>query len=208
MTDRDEFDRWAAEYDEGIDAHAEGYPFEGYYHVLARVRRAVEKTGARILEIGIGTGLLTAPLYRDAGARITGIDFSPQMLDRAREKMPRARLLLHDVSQGLPAAIDEESFDYIVSSYAFHHLPAHARVDFVLELRRRLERGGRLLIADISFPTRDDLEACRRAAGEAWDGDEDYVVADELVRELAARGTAARYVRISSCAGMLEVQSD
>lgn len=70
------FDKWAGEYDESIARDSEGYPFEGYYNVLAYVQNKIKiEDGVKILDIGIGTGLLTQELYKK-GARIYGIDFS------------------------------------------------------------------------------------------------------------------------------------
>ena len=46
-------------------------------------RRIATEAGGRVLELGCGTGRITLPLAR-AGAKITGIDRSTPMLDRAR----------------------------------------------------------------------------------------------------------------------------
>lgn len=39
---------------------------------------------------------------------------------------------------------------------------------------------GKILIGDVAFDTRSELEQCRRDAGDEWDGGEIYFVADEL----------------------------
>ena len=65
--------------------------------VLQPGRRAVVasmncRPGDRVLEVGVGTGL-SLPLY-PAGARVTGIDISANMLAVHRAKAPAARLVL------------------------------------------------------------------------------------------------------------------
>ena len=88
------FDSWAGDYDESISKLSEGYPFEGYYEVLSFVNRCVYLSkGTRVLDIGIGTGLLTEELYRQ-GAEIFGIDFSPKMLELAKRIMPNGVMIL------------------------------------------------------------------------------------------------------------------
>lgn len=40
----------------------------------------------------------------------------------SKEKMPFASLIKYDFSKGLPVEIKNNSFDYIISTYALHHL--------------------------------------------------------------------------------------
>lgn len=59
MLDSKGFDDWAGNYDQAI-AKSKGYPFEGYYQVLAFVHQMVStNTNIKILDLGIGTGQLT-----------------------------------------------------------------------------------------------------------------------------------------------------
>ncbi len=50
---------------------------------------ATESRGARVLEIGCGTGSVTAMLVA-RGGRVTAVDQNPEMLDRARDRLPAA----------------------------------------------------------------------------------------------------------------------
>lgn len=66
MLDNKGFDKWAGEYDASIQRHSEGYPFEGYYSVLSYVRSLIKKPKEkRILDVGVGKGLLTYELYKN-----------------------------------------------------------------------------------------------------------------------------------------------
>src|SRR5438093_6491536 len=48
------------------------------------------KSGDRVLEVGVGTGINTSMYPREAA--VTGIDFSDQMLEKARERVERKAL--------------------------------------------------------------------------------------------------------------------
>lgn len=104
----------------------------------------------RILEIGCGTGKnLVALAEAFPSARITGLDLSADMLDRARAKTaPHAdRIgLLHRPYDG-PVADEEGKFDLIVISYALSMI--NPGYDEVIALcRRDLREGGVIAVVD------------------------------------------------------------
>ena len=147
------FDEWAAGYDASVrHSHDAGeYPFAGYDAVLSLIEARVNsRPGADVLDLGFGTGMLTARLYA-AGHPVAGVDFSQNMLDAARTKMPCAELYLYDFTRGLPPALEGRTFDFIISTYAFHHVPDAGKPAFLLELSRRLSPGGECLIGDVAF---------------------------------------------------------
>lgn len=198
------FDSWAGEYDESISKLSEGYPFEGYYDVLSFVNQCIDLyQGTRVLDIGIGTGLLTKELYRQ-GAEIYGIDFSPKMLELAKCIMPNSRFSCHDFGNGLPVEFKPIKFHYIISSYAIHHLDNDKKIDFIAELKDSLEEDGKIIIADIAFQTKDEMKQCRENT-QGWDEDEIYMTADEMTERLRKRMLNSTYTQISSCAGALEI---
>ena len=57
---------------------------------------------------------------------------------------------------------------------------AQAKIDFLRALLPLLNQDGCIFIGDVAFRTREELEACRNAAGSEWDEDEIYFVYDEL----------------------------
>ena len=176
------FDLWAEGYDEavGLSDEKNTYPFAGYRAVLNEIYgQVMEKPGAAVLDIGFGTGTLTAKLY-DRGCDIYGQDFSEKMLVAASEKMPGAHLYQGNIRCGLAEPLLERKYDFIVATYSLHHLTDEEKAEFIAMLRRLLNEGGKILIGDVAFESRAELEACRREAGDEWDGDEIYFVADEL----------------------------
>lgn len=112
------FDLWADGYDKDVQLSEENddYPFAGYKEVLNTIYKLVhKKEGARILDIGFGTSLLTKKLY-DEGYEVYGMDFSLRMVEIARDKKPRVRLVEADISKGLPVEFEGLDFDYVISS--------------------------------------------------------------------------------------------
>lgn len=88
---------------------------------LVRAMRAVP--GDRILEIGVGTGLLL-PMYPE-GVSVVGIDLSEDMLAAARRRAMRLRLAhveLH-VMDAERTTFPNGSFDHVVVSYVYSVTP-------------------------------------------------------------------------------------
>ncbi|MBQ7898723.1 MAG: class I SAM-dependent methyltransferase [Bacteroidales bacterium] len=177
------------------------YPFAGYKKVLAGIYEAIRLgQGKRVLDIGFGTGVLAGMLYKN-GYEITGIDFSERMIQIAQEKMPSARLIHHDFSKGLPAELADSKYDAIICTYAIHHLDDAAKTKFLKELQTHLNIAGKIYIGDVAFCTREELNACRESCGDEWDGDEFYIVAEEVSREIVG----VQFEKVSYCAGILSL---
>jgi putative AdoMet-dependent methyltransferase len=197
-----EFDEWAAAYD--LDVTRDDFPFTGYRRALAEVARAADpRAGMSVLDLGVGTGNL-AELFASLGCELWCADFSEEMLERARAKLPAARLFLHDLRAPFPPALARR-FDRIVSAYVFHHFEIAEKIAIVQRLvRDHLDPRGRLVIADISFPTQAALETYRLTAGDLWE-DEPFWIAGEAVPALEAIGVAAQYAQVSPCAGLYQI---
>jgi len=95
--------------------------------------------GARILEVGAGTGRISIPLM-ERGADLIGCDLSARMLARQREKYPAARLARSDaVFLPFPSG----HFDVVLTVHVMHLIgPWRAALR---EFKRALRRGGILL---------------------------------------------------------------
>jgi trans-aconitate 2-methyltransferase len=92
----------------------------------------------RILDIGCGTGQLTAQIAA-SGAVVTGLDSSPEMIHQARQKYPDVRFELGD-ARDLRLA---ESFDAVFSNATLHWIREPERV--VTSIERVLRPGGRFV---------------------------------------------------------------
>jgi demethylmenaquinone methyltransferase/2-methoxy-6-polyprenyl-1,4-benzoquinol methylase len=108
--------------------------------------RAVVRPGDRVLDAACGTGDL-AIIAAKHGASVTGLDFSEQMLVRARRKAPELEWLQGDLLQ-LP--FPDDSFDAATVGFGIRNVEDLQRgID---ELRRVLKPGGRLAILEITRP--------------------------------------------------------
>lgn len=204
MLDREGFDLWADGYDKavGVSDEENTYPFAGYKAVLAAIYKKIrEKTAPVVLDIGFGTGTLTARLY-EKGCTIYGQDFSARMIELASEKMPNAHLYQGDFSQGLAEPLLKQRYDFIVATYSLHHLTDEQKIPFLYAMCNHLNPGGQIMIGDVAFENRFQLEQCRKDAGNEWDETEFYFVADELKKDFPA----LTFTKISHCAGILSLK--
>jgi len=207
MLDNHGFDIWADGYDESVDVADDNndYPFAGYKDIINAIYGTVMKNHpAKVLDIGVGTGTLAAKLY-EGGNDITGIDFSEKMLSIARAKMPDARFFQFDFTNGLPVEVAAMKFDFIVSTYALHHLTDEEKVSFIRAISGCLSENGVIIIGDVSFPNRDALEHCKELCGDEWDDEEFYFVFSELSNALA-KDCVTTYHPYSHCAGIMEIR--
>jgi len=112
----------------------------------AETARAVVSPGDRVLDSCCGTGDLAIACLR-AGGRVTGLDFSERMLDRARTKSDEVEWVEGD-ALALPFA--EGSFDAATVGFGVRNLEDLGKG--LGELRRVLRPGGRLAILEITTP--------------------------------------------------------
>ena len=206
--DRIDFDSWAANYDRVVaaDAGAKAYPFAGYDEVVAAVvALAGIEANHLVLDIGAGTGNLTAQLVPLAG-EVWGTDFSEEMLIKARAKVPQAHFVRWDVRDSWPSELPPK-LDRIVSTYVFHEFDDAAKLRLLIDLaRNRLSPGGRLVIGDIAFPDERAQAVCRQNTANFWDESEHYWVAGRIISQLEDAGFIVSYKQISFCGAIFVLQ--
>ncbi|MGP1455568.1 MAG: class I SAM-dependent methyltransferase [Treponema sp.] len=207
MLDSKGFDLWSNNYDKQVQLSDEEnrYPFAGYKKVLGTVYEKIRIQNPKdILDIGFGTGILTKKLYDD-GYTIYGIDFSSEMLKKANQKMPNAKLLPFDFAGGcLPKEFEQKQFDVILSTYAMHHIDDEAKKNLILQLLKSLKPKGILIFGDVAFETEEDMEAARKKDYDEWDDEEYYVIAERF--NLWFPYLKTDFIKISYCSGVFTVQ--
>ena len=207
VLDKEGFNQWAAQYDQTVaQTQADSqYPFAGYDTVLQAIETIVAaKPQPEVLDAGFGTGVLTRRLA-ERGAQITGFDFALAMVETVRNQLPQAELFVHDFNDGWPAVLAEKQFDFIVSTYALHHLSVAGQIAWIQEMLGHLKPGGRVLIGDVAFDNAAALYACRDQAGERWDADEIYLTRDQLKPVFAQQ---LQWQRCSFCAALMSFGAD
>lgn len=103
----------------------------------------------RILDIGTGTGYLAFPLAKAyPEAMVCGIDIAESIIRENERRVQESNVsnLFFRVFDGIHYPFEEESFDLVVSRYAFHHFPNPENA--VGQIYRILVSGGRALISD------------------------------------------------------------
>ncbi len=146
------YDLWSKIYDE------ESNPLVAIEErvIWSRIGDAESLKGLRVLDLGCGTGRHLARLV-GLGAEVMGIDFSPEMLQKAKQKLEAlamasegvsreiaqraggVKLVEHDLHEELPFA--DGAFDLVVSGLVLEHLQ---NLDPIFaEAKRVLAPGGR-----------------------------------------------------------------
>jgi trans-aconitate methyltransferase len=116
------------------------------------------KAGERILDLGCGTGHLTARIS-EAGARVVGIDRSPEMIRQAKEKYPALRFEAMDARE---ITLDG-NFDAVFSNATLHWIKEPERV--IAGIKKSLRPGGRFVA---EFGGKGNTGELLKAVPHAW----------------------------------------
>jgi phosphatidylethanolamine/phosphatidyl-N-methylethanolamine N-methyltransferase len=135
----DAYRRWAPVYDYTFGVVAK----EGRRHAA----QLINESEGRVLEVGVGTGL-SLPDYEDH-LEVVGIDLSPDMLEKARERVAEEALThvtgLHEMDAG-DLRFPDASFDTVVAMYVMTVVPEPERV--MRELARVTKPGGQVMLVN------------------------------------------------------------
>ena len=144
------YDRWSDSYDEYMDG-------VGYRHpaiCVALLARHVSPGNVRVLDAGVGTGIVGELLAIVGYAAIDGIDISQGMLDKAAEKGLYADLRVADMTQ--PLDLISDHYGAVISSGVF--TTGHVGSEGVGQLLAVCETGGHLVITVKVGVWQDDIQ--------------------------------------------------
>jgi phosphatidylethanolamine/phosphatidyl-N-methylethanolamine N-methyltransferase len=128
--------RWAPVYDGTFGAFTRAGRRRAVAHVNAR--------GGSVLEVGVGTGL--ALRHYAPHLRVTGVDYSAEMLARARAKVEAQGLAHVELRRMDARALDfpDDAFDTVVAMHVISVVPEPERV--IAEMARVCREGGEVLV--------------------------------------------------------------
>jgi demethylmenaquinone methyltransferase/2-methoxy-6-polyprenyl-1,4-benzoquinol methylase len=158
--------RWLEGSPERYDAGMRTLTFGRVERLHAAVAMAAvpdDEAGVRVLEIGCGTGAVTALLV-SRGAAVTALDQAPEMLEQAKARLG-ANASVEWIEQ-TAAEIDrlpERAFDAVVLSLCLSDMSRSERTFVLREASLRLAPAGRLVVGDETFTT-----GWRRGAQILW----------------------------------------
>ena len=155
-----EWDEYAEGWDE--DPGARAYSVAAFDSLLAVVGGTEQLRGARVLDFGCGTGLLTERLV-DAGATVVAVDTSTAMIEVLDAKRAAQGWTTVTTSAQLPDTSDR--FDLVVCSSVLAFVDDYAAT--VRDLVARLAPGGRLVQWDWERTDDDDHGLSRAEIADA-----------------------------------------
>ncbi len=138
-------DSYAADYDAQVrayDCHIADLLFGLCYEFI--------RPGQSLLDVGTGSGLAAQPFAR-AGLQVSGMDFSPAMLEICRAKGFFADLQRHDLTS-LPWPYPTNRFDHLAACGVFHFIP---QLEAIFAEAAHLLKPGGLFAFTTRLPTAD-----------------------------------------------------
>lgn len=125
---------------------------EDYDELQARVVDATRGVAAQsILDLGVGAGETAARVLAvHEGARLTGVDSSPEMLAGAARILSPDRVTFVEADLGDP--LPPGPFDLVVSALAVHHLEGERKAALFERIAAVLAPGGVFVLGDVVVP--------------------------------------------------------
>lgn len=192
------FDLAAEDYDRARRRLVPG--FDDFYRAAIDLIRFPRQSAVKVLDLGAGTGLMTAFIaYNFPNARITMVDISNEMLERARARFElggeRFRFEVSDYG------VDpiQEKYDAIVSALSIHHLSDEQKRALFGRIYGALNDGGVFVNAEQFRCSTPELH---RFHHERWITRVRELGADE--RDLAAALERMKFDRAATLEDQLE----
>jgi phosphatidylethanolamine/phosphatidyl-N-methylethanolamine N-methyltransferase len=115
-----------------------------YPRIAAVIRDLRIPPGAKVLELGVGTGLALRAYPKHC--QVTGVDLAPDMLERAQERIERngwRHIELHQMD-AMALDLEDSSFDYVMAFHVVSVVPSADR--FMREAQRVCKPDGRIVV--------------------------------------------------------------
>ncbi|MEE2681013.1 MAG: bifunctional demethylmenaquinone methyltransferase/2-methoxy-6-polyprenyl-1,4-benzoquinol methylase UbiE [Planctomycetota bacterium] len=149
----------AASYDMNNRVHSFGLD-RWWRHRVVRALSPIQ--GLDVVDVACGTGDLAEAFDRAGAGSVLGVDFTPEMLDIARARARRSRLERIEYREGdaMRLQLDDACADVVSIAFGIRNV---AKPELALmEFKRILRPGGRLVILEFSEPTNPLIRWCNR----------------------------------------------
>ncbi|MFH1126904.1 MAG: methyltransferase domain-containing protein [archaeon] len=119
-------------------------------------------SGAKVLDVGVGTGNVSLRIFNMIPCKITGIDVSCEMMKIAGKKAQAIGADMEFVNVCASEIGLEDTFDLAVAAFSIHHLKEDAKAEAFRRIYRSLKGGGRFILADVTVAVDGDIGSVRR----------------------------------------------
>ena len=198
------FNDWARSYNESVlkSEKNKTYPFFGYSDVQKTVFELSNRVPqSRILEMGIGTGMMTKKLY-ELNHQITGVDFSSKMIEEAKRIMPFNTYVVSDFISALDI-IRDTRYNTIIFSYSIHHMkPIHQKY-LLSYLSNNLAEEGKIIIGDVMTNSNQEMDKLADQYEKIWDPEEFYPTWEDYQNEVLDQHYIMDFQKITHCSGII-----
>lgn len=152
------YDRFAETYDDNRGRFDMSEVFDAFYAGLRR-------DAGDVLDLGCGAGEPFARMFADRGWRVTGVDFSPRMLELAARYVPEMTSLQADIRE---VGFEPSSFDAVTAVYSLFHIPRGEHPLLFRRIHDWLRPGGKALFtyATREYTGRDEFDGGKQFLGE------------------------------------------
>ena len=196
-----DFDNWVDTYESDIYLKKDKYPFEGYFDNVEIIEKAIsQKESCRVLDLGIGTGMMHEIMSSKINYALHCIDFSKRMCQYASKRLKDCQIINGNLIDPVPPIICNNKYDLIISAYCLHHFSDLQKLEIITKYSELLAQNGIILIADIGFDTIELKSEAKTKAGTSWDADEEngYMVKADAIK-LYSSHFNLEYKKTSSC---------
>ena len=139
---------------------------EGYVDDLHLYRHLAAEVGGAVLELGCGTGRVTAALV-DENLTVVGIDLSPNLLAIARERLAGSGVTLH-LADFRTVSLEERFGLVLIPLGGLQHMSTTSDLVAALATAAHHLAPGGLVVVDVEAPTEDDFTPIPQPLVEHW----------------------------------------
>jgi tRNA (cmo5U34)-methyltransferase len=152
-----------------------------------------DKQNIKLLEMGCGDGTLTEELLKtNKGMSATLLDGGEGMIQKAKERLKgyqNTAFIQATFQDLLDGKVKLETYDFIVSSMAIHHLEMDGKASLFRLIASRLKQGGHFVDVDVILPQSEELERWYFAIWKDWINNmmNQYNIQDEVPEDVIRR---------------------